>query len=79
MVGSLLKKANLSTPHRPSTCAAIFFLFVEAASLGMGTFTVHVINVKILPCARIVEKPLYTTLIVDRLVTLIVVLRTLNM
>ena len=52
----------------------------------MGTFTVHVINVKILPCARIVEKPLYTTLIVDRwslivdrLVTLIVVLRTLNM
>ena len=25
MVGSLLKKANLSTPHRPSTCAAIFF------------------------------------------------------
>ena len=33
MVGSLLKKANLSTPHRPSTCAAIFFLFVDAASL----------------------------------------------
>ena len=32
MVGSLLKKANLSTPHRPSTCAAIF-LFVDAASL----------------------------------------------
>ena len=53
------------------------------------------INVKILPYARIVEKPLYTrsrligscvylecfswSLIVDRLVTLIVVLRTLNM
>ena len=32
MVGFLLKKANLSTPHRPSTCAAIF-LFVDAASL----------------------------------------------
>ena len=32
MVGSLLKKANLSTPRRPSTCAAIF-LFVDAASL----------------------------------------------
>ena len=26
MVGSLLKKANVSTPHRPSTCAAIFFI-----------------------------------------------------
>ena len=25
MVGSSLKKDNLSTPHRPSTCAAIFF------------------------------------------------------
>ena len=25
----------------------------------MGTFTVHVINVKILPYARIVESPLY--------------------
>ena len=32
MVGFLLKKANLSTPHRPSTSAAIF-LFVDAASL----------------------------------------------
>ena len=32
MVGFLLKKANLSTPHRPSTCAAMF-LFVDAASL----------------------------------------------
>ena len=28
MVGSLLKKAN----HLPSTCAAIFVLFVNAAS-----------------------------------------------
>ena len=26
MVGSLLKKANLSTSHRPTTCAAIFFI-----------------------------------------------------
>ena len=34
MVGSLLKKANLSTPHhRSSTCAAIFFLVVDAPSL----------------------------------------------
>ena len=32
MVGFLLKKANLSTPHRPSTCAAIS-LFVDVASL----------------------------------------------
>ena len=32
MVGLLLKKANLSTPHHPSSCAAIF-LFVDAASL----------------------------------------------
>ena len=33
----------------------------------MGTFTVHVIDVKILPYARIVEKPLYTyNVLVDR-------------
>ena len=33
----------------------------------MGTFTVHVINVKILPYARIVENPLYTyNVLVDR-------------
>ena len=33
----------------------------------MRTFTVHVINVKILPYARIVEKPLYTqNVLVDR-------------
>ena len=41
----------------------------------MGTFTVHVINIKILPYARIVEKPLtlwggvYTyNVLVDRFV-----------
>ena len=39
----------------------------------MRTFTVHVINVKILLYPRIVEKPLYTqNFLVDRLVTLIV-------
>ena len=49
----------------------------------MGTLTVHVINVKILPYARM-KTTVYLicfswSLIVDRLVTLIVVLRTLNM
>ena len=34
MVGSLLKKANLSTPHRPSTCAAIFFSWWRRIALA---------------------------------------------
>ena len=34
MVGSLLKKANLSTPHCPSTCAAIFFYLLTPPRFG---------------------------------------------
>ena len=34
MVGSLLKKANLSTSHRPTTCAAIFFICWRCLALA---------------------------------------------
>ena len=37
-----------------------FEIVTKFRYITMGTFTVHVINVKILPYARIVEKPLYT-------------------
>ena len=33
MVGSLLKKANLSTPHRPS-CASFFFYLLTLPRFG---------------------------------------------
>ena len=34
MVRSLLKKANLSTPHRPSPCAAIFLNLLVPPRFG---------------------------------------------
>ena len=49
MVGSLLKKANLSTPHRPSTCAAI--LFVTSPRFGaLKSWKVLVLSYSVTLC-----------------------------